>query len=98
VCKSLLNIIASEMHAYRDRTIACVGFYEKDTATWWDVIRKLWGWEHQEDYDAFMNITYQPPSRNATKEGLLSRNLEPYMKSFEEVHNRVLRICRKSLR
>jgi hypothetical protein len=103
---SMLKIIATGLQVHASRGIGCFGFYEQNITTgrndWWDPIRLLWGWNEDTDsYEKYMTKTYKPPSRfkNKTEDeahSFVPKMLDPFMNSFMETHQRVVRMCKES--
>jgi hypothetical protein len=103
---SMLKIIATDLQVHASRGIGCFGFYEQNGATgrknWWDPVRILWGWNEDTDsYEEYMSATYKPPKRfkNKTEDeahSFVPKMLDPYMKSFIETHQRVVRMCKEN--
>jgi hypothetical protein len=103
---SMLKIIATDLQVHASRGIGCFGFYEQNVTTgrndWWDPIRFLWGWGNDTDsYEKYMSKAYKPPSRsnNQTEDeahSFMPKMLDPFMKSFMETHQRVIRMCKEN--
>jgi hypothetical protein len=103
---SMLKIIATDLQVHASRGIGCFGFYEENITTgkndWWDPIRFLWGWNDDTDsYEKYMTKKYKPPSRfkNKTEDeahSFVPKMLDPFMKSFMETHQRVIRMCKEN--
>jgi hypothetical protein len=103
---SMLKIIATDLQVHASRGIGCFGLYEQDGTTgrmnWWDPFRILWGWNEDTDsYEEYMAATYKPPTRfeNKTEDeahSFVPKMLDPYMKSFMETHQRVVRLCKEN--
>jgi hypothetical protein len=102
----MLKIIATDLQVHASRGIGCFGFYEQNITTgrndWWDPLRFLWGWnDDMVRYEKYISATYKPPSRfkddrEDEAHSFVNKMLDPYMRSFVETHQRVVRICKES--
>jgi hypothetical protein len=94
---TLLHVIATDLETHASRTVGCFGFYENTTENWWDPVGELWGWRNLTKYDQVMAKLYKPPKGTGKNETWFPKEIAPYMKSFIDAHERVIRICRESL-